>query len=438
LKSPFQLFRELVGPAAVMAAGTMGAGAIASFLLAGAWFRYDLLWVILLMLPVFVVSADSASRIGALNPGRGMFTLIRERISPLLAWFILLVVVPIHFLVTMGQLSVMVSAFRALVPWTSTAVATSGPAPLLLDMGLSVGLAVATLWLLFSRGYARLERIMTFLMVLMLLCFLIVGLRGLGEWRAILAGFVPTLPADLPLPDGSGVRVATNSIIAMFGAAIAPAALLGLPYLCADSGGSRHELDSAFRKAVINLGVVFGAYAMLVVIAGGFALFPLDNHASLADVPRASAVLRGVLPGSFAALGPMVFTIGLFTAAMTTLVVAAQVTAYFILDMLRLDWRFTAGNRRYHVLLAVFVLAAATLAPLWDFPALLKVILLMGINVVAIPIIYVIIIALCNSQAVMRQVTAEPWRNVILILGLLASLLLAVDKAPGYYRLLFA
>jgi hypothetical protein len=127
----------------------------------------------------------------------------------------------------------------------------------------------------------------------------------------------------------------------------------------------------------------------------------------------------------------------LFTAAMTTLVVAAQVTAYFILDMLGLDWRFTAGNHRYHVLLAVFVLAAAALAPLWDFPALLKVILLMGVNVVVIPVVYVIVIALSNNPAVMRRVPAEPWRNAILALGLLASLVLSVDKAPGYYRLLF-
>ena len=333
MKTPLALFRELVGPAAVMAAGTMGAGAIASFLLAGAWFRYDLLWVILLMLPVFVVSADSASRIGALNPDRGLFTLVRERISPLLAWFILLVVVPVHFLVTMGQLSVMVSAGKALIALPAAAGSESMP----IDIGLSLVLAVATLWLLFSRGYSRLERIMTFLMVLMLLCFLVVGLRGLVEWRAILAGFVPSLPPDLPLPDGSGARVATSSVIAMVGAAIAPAALLGLPYLSADAGGSRRELDSAFRKAVINLGFVFGAYAMLVVVAGGFALFPLPGHAGLADVREASAVLRGVLPGSFSGLGPVVFTVGLFTAAMTTLVVAAQVTTYFVLDLLGLE-----------------------------------------------------------------------------------------------------
>jgi len=431
VKSPLALFRELVGPTAVMAAGTMGAGAIASFLLAGAWFRYDLLWVILLMLPVFVVSADSASRIGALNPDRGLFTLVRERISPLLAWLILLVVVPVHFLVTMGQLSVMVSAFRALV--ALPAAAESLP----IDIGLSLALAFATLWLLFSRGYSRLERIMTFLMVLMLLCFLVVGLRGLVEWRAVLAGFVPSLPADLPLPDGGGARVATTSIIAMVGAAIAPAALLGLPYLSADGGGSRRQLDSAFRKAVINLGFVFGAYAMLVVVAGGFALFPLPNHAGLADVGEASAVLRGALPGSFAALGPVVFTVGLFTAAMTTLVVAAQVTTYFVLDLLGLDWRFTADNRRFHVLLAIFVLGAAALAPLWDFPALLKVILLMGINVVVIPVVYVIVIALVNNRAVMRGLVAEPWRNAVLVLGLLASLGLAVHKAPGYLEMLF-
>ena len=53
----------------------MGAGAIASFLLAGAWFRYDLLWVILLMLPfshVFAVLAI-ASHIAGVLTARWLF-----------------------------------------------------------------------------------------------------------------------------------------------------------------------------------------------------------------------------------------------------------------------------------------------------------------------------------------------------------------------------
>lgn len=434
-----RLFRSLVGPTAVMAAGTMGAGAIASFLLAGAWFRYELLWVIPLMLPVFVVSADSASRIGALNPDRGMFALVRECISPVLAWTILLVVVPVHFLVTMGQLSVMVSALKSLagnMRGLDAATSLTPPPGIGLDVALSLGLAAATLWLLFSRGYGRLERIMTVLMVLMLLCFLVVGLRGLVEWRAILEGLRPTLPPDLPVPGGDDRRMATNSIIAMIGAAIAPAALLGLPYLSADAGGSPRALAGAFRRAIVNLGIIFGAYAVLVVVAGGFALYPLENHAGLDDVGEASAVLRGALPGAFSGLGPVVFTVGLFTAAMTTLVVAAQVTVYFILDMLDQDWRFAADNRRYHVLLSVFVLGAAALAPLWDFPALLKVVLLMGINVVVIPVVFVIVIVLCNNATVMGGMRTAPWRNLLLAAGLLMSLLLAVDRAPDYWLLL--
>ncbi|WP_439105594.1 NRAMP family divalent metal transporter [Congregibacter sp.] len=431
MRTPVAFFSNLVGPAAVMAAGTMGAGAVASFLLAGAWFRYDLLWVILAMLPVFVVSVDTASRIGALNPGQGMFALVRSRISSILAWIILLLVVPVHFLVTMGQISVMSSAFLTL-----TGLPASSSLSLGLEVLLCVSLSAAVLWLVFSRGYERMQRVMTLLMILMLLCFLVVALRGLVELPAILAGFVPSLPSDLPVPGSDSPRIATSSIIAMVGAAVAPAALLGMPYMCADDGGSREELALAFKQAVINMGFVFGAYAILVVVAGGYALHSLPEHASFADVGQASAVFRDALPGVFSTLGPVIFSLGLFTAAMTTLVVAAQVTIYFMLDMAGKEWRFSSDNRLYHRVLLGFVLAAAALAPFWDFPALLKVILLMGINVVVIPLAFVIVLVLVNSEDVMREFKAEWWRNLLLIVGLLTSLVLAVDKAPHYYQLL--
>ena len=420
----------LEGPAAVMAAGTMGAGAMAAFLLAGAWFRYQLLWVIVLMLPVFVVSADSASRIGALNPRRGMLSLVREHISAPLAWCIVLLVVPVHFLVCMGQISVMSSA--ALAPISAAAS---------LDLGSQVGLALVlaggALWLVLSRGYQRMQRVMTALMLLMFACFLLVALRGLSEWPAILRGFVPTLPADLAVPGQRAPRVASTSMIAMVGAAIAPAALLGLPYLCADAGATRQALAAGFHHSVISLGCVFGTHAILVVIAGGFALYGLPDHASFSDVGQASTVLRAVFPGALAPAGPVIFSLGLFTAAMTTLVVAAQVTVYLVLDMAGFEWRFTPDNRRYRIALSVFVLGAAALAPLWEFPALLKVILLMGINVVVIPVVYVILIVLSHRTVVMQGVTTPWWRTALLLSGLLASLALAVEKAPQYYRMLF-
>lgn len=419
----------LIGPAAVMAAGTMGAGAMAAFLLAGAWFGYALLWVILLMVPVFVASADTASRIGALNPQAGLFHLTRTRISAPLAWLILLLVVPVHFLVSMGQLSVMSSALLNLFSLDASATGRAS------QVVLSLGLAVFTLWLVLSRGYERMQHVMTVLMVLMLLCFVTVALRGLTDWRSILPGTVPALPADLPL-DGGGVREASTSIIAMVGSAIAPAALLGLPYLSADAGGGQADLANSLRQSILNLGLVFGAYAMLVVIAGAYALHGRPDHASFDDVAQAATVFGSVLPGVLAPLGPLLFTLGLFTAAMTTLVVAVQVTIYFVLDMAARPWRFTPDNRQFAIALTVFTLGAAALAPLWEFPALLKVILLMGVNVVVMPAVYLVVLLLSNRRSVMRANTNGPLRNLLLLAGLGASCGLAINKAPNYWTLL--
>jgi Mn2+/Fe2+ NRAMP family transporter len=438
MNAVMRLFQNLVGPTAVIAAGTMGAGAVASFLLAGAWFGYDLLWVILLLLPVFVVSVDSSSRIGALNPEQGMFALIKSQVNPALAWLILLINVPVHFLVAMGQMSVMSSAFTALISLPPDWISESQSVSLALEVVLSLTLAAAILWLVFSQGYERMQRVMSLLMVLMFFCFLMVAIKGFTEWRAIAAGFVPSIPPDLPVPGSDTKRVATSSIIAMVGAAIAPGALLGMPYLAANAGGNKAELSQAFRRAIINLGFIFGAYAFFVLIAGGFALHSLHDHASFADVNQASAVFRGALPSTLSFLGPMIFSLGLFIAAMTTLVVTAQVTVYFTLDMLGKPWRFSQDNKVYHRLLFAFVLAAALLAPFWEFPALLKVVLLMGINVVVIPLVYVIVILLVNNESVMKGLRAEWWRTAILVVGLLVSLVLAVTKAPHYYSLLIA
>ena len=57
----------------------IGAGAVATRLLAGAWFGFDLLWVALYVVPMVIFTLDSASRVAMLSGGRGMFDMIRTR-----------------------------------------------------------------------------------------------------------------------------------------------------------------------------------------------------------------------------------------------------------------------------------------------------------------------------------------------------------------------
>lgn len=435
MKLVVKLFNDLVGPAAVIAAGTMGAGAVATLILAGAWFRYDLIWVVLFMLPLFVVAVDSSSRIGSLNHGEGMLSIVRRHIHPGVAWFFLAINVPIHILVAMGQFSVMTSAFLSLFGMHPPTAAAS-PEHLALyfkfEMGTSVALAALVLWLVLSQGYDRMQKAMTVMMVMMFFCFLLIALRSFSDAGAILAGFVPSIPPDLPVPGTDTVRMSTGSIIAIVGAAIAPGALLAIPYLSSDAGSDANSLKRDTRKSVLNLGVIFGAYAIFILIAGGFALYPLQNHANIETVHAAGQVLTFAFPSAVAFLGPPIFTFGLFIAAMTTLVISVQVVIYLSLDMLGKNWTYSKDNTLFRRLLIVVTLLSAVLAPVWTFPAMLKVVLLMGVNVLIIPMVLVAMIYLLNRKTVMGEHTAGVWRNLILVVCLLVAVVLGIDKLPDY------
>lgn len=440
MSKPGGFVSRIVGPAAVMAAGTMGAGAVATFILAGAWFRYDLLWVVVAILPLFVIFVDSASRIGLLNTNQGMLSLIRSQIHPSVAWFILFINVPVHLLVGMGQMSVMTSAMMSVFsfyPPDAASAADHAQMYRVAEAGLSLLVAFFIYWLLSSNGYERMQKAMTALMVVMFFCFLVVAFRGFQELPAIINGFVPKIPDDLVVPGTDNLRLSGQSIMAIIGTALAPAALLGIPYMSADNVKGSPDLKHEFRQAVVNLGVIFGCYSIFVVVAGGFALHSLADHAQIDTVHEAGRVLVKAFPVGLGFLGPLIFSIGICLAALTTFIVVVQVISYWLLDMLGYDWHDRADNVAFKHMLKFWVFVPALLAPFWNFPALLKVLLLMGVNALLIPMVMLIVIILVNRQQVMGMHRASLGRNMILVIGAIISVWLSIVKLPGYIEIIF-
>ncbi len=422
-----------------MAAGTMGAGAAASLILAGAWFGYELLWVIPVVVPLFVISVDSASRIGLLNPGKGMFSQIREHIHPGVAWLIFAINIPVHLLIGMGQMSVMTSALMSLFGFYPPGAGSSADYLTnyhAAEIALSLLIAAAIVWLLSSGGYQRMQKVMTALMIVMFFGFLVVAVTSLQQIGDILAGFIPAIPPDLPVPGTGTVRVSTSSIIAIVGSALAPAALLGIPYMCADNLRGSPDLAGEFRNSVINLGIIFGGYSIFVLLAGGFALYPLPHHAEIDTVHEAGKVLVNAFPSGLEFLGPLIFSVGLTIAALTTFVVVVQVICYFWLDMFRRNWHDAQDNKAFKRLLVLWVAAPAILAPFWNFPALLKVLLLMGFNAIVIPLVIVIVLVLVNRADVMGEHTASRPRNLVLVAALALSVWLTLEKLPDYFQMI--
>lgn len=439
MKNFLEQFKRVAGPAAVMAAASIGAGLTSSLILGGAWFGYELLWVVLLTVPLLVITVDSAARIGLLNRNKGMFSLVCEHLHPGVGWLLLAINVPVHLLIGMGQMSVMTAAALSLFGYypPEAAAELAGNNYRNVELVLSLVFAVSIIWLLTSAGYPRMQRYMTAFLLLMLACFLVVALRGFAELSAILSGMVPGIPGDLPVPGTDTVRSSGLVIMGLVGSVLAPAAMLGMPYMSADNRQQDSvDLRQEFRNSVLNLGVIYCACSLCIVIAGGFALYPLANHAAIDSVHEAGRILLRAFPQGFEFLGPLVFSAGMFIAALTTFVVTVEVITYFILDMFGYAWHHTRDNRRFKRTVAVCISLPALLAPLWTFPALFKLLLLMGINAIVAPLVYLAVLILINRKSVMGKHTGSIARNLVLLAALVLSLTISVIKLPDFARAL--
>jgi hypothetical protein len=181
--------------------------------------------------------------------------------------------------------------------------------------------------------------------------FLIVAIKGLMDWStwpALAKGLVPTVPEDLPVVGNDKVRSGFTQILAIAGQALPPSVMLAYGYLAANAGQKRTELRAAFRKTVQNLGIVWGLFSVVVIVAGSTALHavytgPTGTGVTIAQIEAFRSRAR-CSPAFQCArvLAPRFFSLGL--VAFTTLIPVSLTMTYFTLDMAKRNWRFTPDN----------------------------------------------------------------------------------------------
>jgi manganese transport protein len=431
------VFSRFVGPAALTAAGMIGAGAVATRLLAGAWFGFDLLWVALLVIPMVIFTLDSASRVGVTAGGRGLIDMIRTDIGAWLAWVIFLPMALVNVVVNMSQMSAMVEGAYG-------ALGMLPPAGGQHTLGLFVVTIVLTTTTVVAAvlgGYRRMEKIMTTLLVVILICFIVVAIKGLLDWQtwpALASGLIPRIPESVPvIDDPARSRNALTQIMAIAGQALPPAVLLSYGYLSANSGYTTADVKRTFWKTVTNLGVVWGLFSVVVIVAGATALHQVytgngptllgvRHYSQIETIPIAGQVLGPAFPGALGFLAPRFFSLGLIAAAFTTLISVSLTMTYFCLDIARRNWHFTNDNTLFKRVFATWIAVPALVAPFWQLPALLKAIFAMVGNLVMAPLAVAIIIYFINRPA-LGEFRANAGRNAILALTFLFALGLVVN-----------
>jgi RsiW-degrading membrane proteinase PrsW (M82 family) len=103
---------------------------------------------------------------------------------------------------------------------------------------------------------------------------------------------------------------------------------------------------------------------------------------------------------------------------------------YFCLDMARRNWHFTADNRSFKLVFAVWITIPALVAPFWQLPALLKAILAMVGNLILAPVAVLVIMYFVN-QPRLGEFRANAGRNIVLGLTALFALALVINGVRG-------
>lgn len=435
------VFSRFVGPAALTAAGMIGAGAVATRLLAGAWFGFDLLWVALYVIPMVIFTLDSASRVAAVSAGRGMLEMVRSEIGPWLAWTVFLAAFAVNIVVNMSQMAAMTEgaygAFGALPPAVADARVVS----------FTVLLTTGTVALAVLGGYKRVEKVMTILLVAKLACFIIVAAKGLLDWYtwpALVHGLVPSIPADVAVVGTTRVREGFTQILAIAGQALPPTVFLTYGYLHSNAGYTTTDIKRAFWKTVQNLGVIWGLFSVVVIVAGTTALhnvytgngpsfLGVSHFSQIESIPVAGQVLGPAFPGALGFLAPRFFSLGLVGAGFTTLIAVSLTMTYLCLDVARQDWHFTPQNKKFRMVFALWIAVPALLTPFWSLPALLKAILAMVGNLLLAPVAIAIIFYFVNQKR-MGEFKANTGRNLVLASTLTFALGLAIAGVVRFFR----
>ncbi|MFW6447998.1 MAG: divalent metal cation transporter [Halobacteriota archaeon] len=360
--------------------------------IAGASFRYRLLWVVVLAAAFGALAQYLAMRVGLLS-GRGLVSLVEERLGTGWAW---LLVADVVLAAGLAQLVIMktvadVSAFLTGIDARVWGVAWA----LALAIGLGWG------------GYRFLEVAAKALVAGVVLAFLVsLGVVPI-DLPAAAGGLVPVIPAGV---DGALIAAA------VLGGAVHVTLVTMQSYTMRARGWTADDYGLGTFDVLTSMLLAFGAYAIAIYLVAAAVLYDPGATVVNIDALGAAEALEPAL-GTFA---HWLFLLGLWGAAVSTLGGNTVVPPFAVADKLGIDR--TIEDPRYRGLLVAVALASAAGAFLEGafFPLL---VLVLAFGLVGTPFALALVLYLANDPGAVDE-AASPLANVggVVLIGVTAVL----------------
>ena len=376
------LLLAAIGPGVITAAADNDAGGITTYSVAGALYRYDFLWVLVLITFVLAMIQEMCARMAVVTQ-KGLGELIRENFG--VKW-------------TMFALGALLIANLA-----TTVAEFAGIAASLGIFGLSkyitIPIAAIVIWVLVVKGtFKTVERVFL-LLSLLYATYVVSGILAVqaqpaGEWSRVLHAVIT--PKVNPSPEFLFLA------IAVIGTTITPWMQFFLQATIVDKGVRLENYK--YQKWDVYIGAFLTDLVAFFIIVAAAATIHTHGGIRIESAAQAAEALRPVA-GKYAGA---LFAIGLFNASLLAAAVLPLSTAYTYSEAfgweIGVSRRFTEAPIFYgiYTLCILFGVVVVLMPNVGLINAMINA---QAISGILLPVILVFMLKLVNNKDVMGSYT---------------------------------
>lgn len=380
---------SLMGPAFVVGAWQFGPGNLASAVQAGSQFGYALIWVIVISTVLMIMFTDMSVRIAIVSRGS-----VVETVKTTLGR-------PVGVAAGLGVFAI------TLMFAVGNAVGSG--------LGLSLVLGGSPVWwtlactavvatILFARRlYGVVEKILLGIVAIMAVSFVVTAVLSRPDWSGAATGLLPTIPP------GTGLL-----LVALVGTNFSINAAFYTGYATRERGLRRDQYRESTWVDTIPGIVAPGIMTALVIVAAAAVLEGTGGKQT------GLAQLAGVLEPIAGETGRIIFALGFFGAAFSSMIANATAGGTLLSD--GLGWGNKLSSTRVRLgILGVLTFGAAVTVVAGGSPIQL-IIGAQALTVVVAPLLGILLVILANNRKLMGDLRNRWWQNTLATIGVIAIL----------------
>lgn len=383
-----------IGPGLIIAALVFGPSKLTITSKIGANFEYSLIWIISIAIFFMAIYTLIAERIGS-ESDKTLLSMIGER------WgkgFSILIGIAIFLVCTSFQAGNSVGVGIAIGELTNT----DNSIWIIVFNILGISL------LFFRKFYLVLEKVMMFLVFLMLLAFLITLFEVKPNIIGVAKGMV--IPQ---IPKGS-----VGLIIAFMASCFSIVGAFYTSYLVQERRKANKKIEIKSKNSSLTGIIILGLLSAVVMICAGAILYPQGI-----EVKTATDMSMALEP-AFGVYASAVFLLGLFAAGFSSIVGNATVGGTLLSDAFGSGGAFSSNKTRLYI--ASVMVVGAIIALLFGGAPLELIVFAQSITIFIVPLIGFAMFLIANDKKFMGNNKISPILTVFGALGLIVIIFLAV------------